>query len=161
MIKLIESEDYKRCYDVIVASFKGVSEALNATPENCPGNSAFMSYNRFLNMTKKMNLYGYYDENLIGCVGLIKKSDVSYKVKMLSVLPSKRHQGIGQQLMDYVTEHSAGKLKLGMIYENKKLYKWYLNLGFETEKIVSYKGNDFHVAYMEKRIEANLQSKNI
>ncbi len=156
MIKLIESDDYKLCYDVIINSFKDVTESLRATPENCPGNSAFMSYNQFLNKTKKMDLYGYYEDELIGCIALIKKSDVSYKIKMLSVLNTHRHKGIGKKLIDYMSELANGKIKLGMIYENTKLYEWYLSLGFVTDKIVTYKGNDFHVAYMEKKIETNI-----
>lgn len=156
MIKAIDLDEFDDCYDLIVEAFRDIAEDLNATPENCPGNSAFMTKEKFKRASNKMTLYGYYGDDLLGCIGLIKKSDVSFKIKMLSVKPNFRHQGIGRQLIEHVEALSFGKITLGMIYENQLLYEWYLSLGYSLDKKVTYKGNRFHVAYMEKKIEKNI-----
>jgi len=153
MIKLIPSESLDESYELIVSAFKSVADEIGATPDNCPGNSAFMSRSKFAKEINKMKLYGYYDPDLVGCIGLVKKSEVTYKIKILCVKEDKRHNGIGKALVEFIETKVSGKLKLGMIYENQTLFKWYQSLGYEVEKIKTYKGNKFRLAYMEKRIE--------
>lgn len=157
MIKVITGEDYKACYEVIIEANKQVADQMAYTKETCPGNSAFLSYNKFLSdLSKGLILYGFYDEDLIACIGLIKKSPTTSKFLYLSVLPTYRHRGIGQLLVSYVESQVSGKMKLGMIYENKRLLTYYESLGYETKKVSSYKGSVYHIAYMEKNLEKNI-----
>ncbi|MBN2797157.1 MAG: GNAT family N-acetyltransferase [Clostridia bacterium] len=140
-------------YDVIHRSFYEIANTFNMTPQNCPGNTAFMSYAYFLNQKNKIQLFGIYDKNLVGCIGVEKKSDVRYKIKWLCVLDEYRHQGYGKLLIDfsvqYIKELGGKKVQLGMFYENQVLHHWYLNNGFQVEQIKAYKSNDFKICYME------------
>jgi len=80
---------------------------------------------------------------------------------MLSVLPKYRHLGIGKELMLFAESKADEKLVLGMIYDNQKLFNWYLTLGYEVDKIKTYRGNDYKVAYMEKTIEKNISEEGV
>jgi ribosomal protein S18 acetylase RimI-like enzyme len=152
MIKHIEKN--RVSYNVIIHSFKDVAEMYNMTKENCPGNSAFMSYEKFMNYSGELFAYG--DQTLKACMGIEKKSDVTYKLSMLSVLPSYRKQGIGHEMMTfaetYVRRCQGQKIKLGMIYENQVLFDWYQSLGYTADKIKAYKGSAFRLAFMEKKL---------
>ncbi len=157
-----EIDDYEHCYKVIINSFLEVNSILGITEKNCPGNSGYMTYHQFQNeLLKGLKLYGFYNPELVACIGLYRKSDVRTKIKMLCVLPRYRHLGIGKELMDFAESKADIKLVLGMIYENQKLFNWYLSLGYEVDKIKTYKGNDYKVAYMEKTIEKNISETNI
>ena len=138
-----EIEDYERCYKIIIESFSDVNNILGITEKSCPGNSGYMTYNKFQNeLSKGLKLYGYYQPELVACIGLYKKSDVRTKIKMLSVLPKYRHLGIGKELMLFAESKADEKLVLGMIYDNQKLFNWYLTLGYEVDKIKTYRGNN-------------------
>lgn len=143
----------KAAFDVIKASFKSIADEMYMTAENCPGNSAFMSYDKF-QRAKQMVLFGLFDQDLIGCIGVEYKSEVRYKIKYVSVLPTQQHKGYGRKLVEhachYIEEAGGKKIQLGMIRENEILFDWYLSLGFELDKVVNYRKNAFTVAYMEK-----------
>lgn len=157
MIKVIEEQDYKLCYQMMIESFLAVAETIDATFDNCPGNSAFLEYNTFLNIIEKgLVLYGYYAPELVGCIGLHKKSDKRHKIKYLCVSRHYQHQGYGKALMDHVESLVEGKLQLGMINENIILRTWYESLGYQIDKVMSYKKNKFTVAFMEKQLDENL-----
>lgn len=150
---IVEIEDRENLYQVIVASSRDVIQEFHMTAQNCPGNTAFMTYNQFESLND-IKYYGIYDVNLVGCIGIKKMSDVRYKIKHLAVLESHRHLGYGSELLEYAMkyiENEGGlKVQLGMIYENQKLYHWYLSKGFEVNKIKTYKSNAFKICYMEK-----------
>ncbi|WP_240840916.1 N-acetyltransferase [Acidaminobacter sp. JC074] len=155
-------DDLKVCHQLIVESFLDVNKSLGITKENCPGNSGYLTLSQLeKQVSKGLILYGYYDPDLIACIGLMEKSHVRCKIKMLSVLPEYRNKGIGKVLMDFAETQANEKLVLGMIYENQKLYKWYEALGYKVDKIKKYRGNEFNVAYMEKKLEKNISKESI
>jgi len=157
MIKEVEEKDYKLCYQMMIESFLEVADSIGATSENCPGNSAFMAYNTFITkMNKGLVLYGYYAPELVGCIGLEKKSARRHKIKYLCVSIHHQHQGYGKALMDYMETLVEGKLQLGMINENLILRNWYESLGYKIDKVMSYKKNKFTVAFMEKQLNENV-----
>lgn len=161
MIKKVAIEELKDCYEVILESFRDVMDELNITRENCSGFSGFLRYEKLLSQVKKgLTLYGWYEPDLIGCIGLLTKSSARTQIKYLCVLKTCRHQGIGMNLIHHVENMTSGRLQLGMIYENTVLFRWYESLGFQVDKIVPYRSKVFHIAFMEKTIE-KLQSENI
>lgn len=156
MIKQLE-DNLVDAYQVIVQSFKAVADEHEMTEENCPGNSAFMSFDKFkMTIQSEFILFGLYKPQLVGCIGIEKKSAQRFKIKWLSVIPDHRHRGYGMRLMDhastYIGEQGGEKIQLGMIYENQKLYHWYLSQGFVVDKIKAYKKNKFKIVFMEKRL---------
>lgn len=157
MIRLLNEDDYSKCYNLIHETFLLLAESLGITPSNCPGHSAYLTYQKFLGqINKNLSMYGLFEPDLIGCVGLVKKSDVRYQVKYLTVDQAHRHKGHGKMLMDYIEDLSFGKIQLGMIYEDQTLYEWYQNLGYKVDKLTYYKKNKFQVAYMEKVLDENI-----
>lgn len=154
-IRLLEKDELNICLNVIINSFKTVADKLNITNENCPGNSAYLELNDLNNyFDKGYKFYGLFKKELIGCIVVEKKSDVRYKIRLLSVLEENRHEGFGKILIEFVENLviplGCKKIQLGMIYENRVLRDWYESLGFEIEKIKKYRKNDFKVAYMFK-----------
>lgn len=157
-VKLIEENELMKCHQIIVSSFMTVTESLGMTKVNCPGNSAFLELKHLKSMINKgLIIYGLYDTSLIGCIGLEKKSDSRYKIKLLSVLEAYRHKGSGFLLVSTMEEKviSFGgcKVQLGMIYENEVLTNWYGSLGYKIVKIKNYKDNCFKIAFMEKDLK--------
>ena len=157
-IRIIKKEEIVICHKVIVNSFIPVASSLFMTEENCSGNSAFLKLDQLHKMYDKgLIILGLYDDFLIGCIGLEKKSDDRYKIKLLSVIPGYRHRGLGAMLIKAMEERviqSGGiKLQLGMIYENEVLRKWYESLGFKIDKVKTYKGNTFKIVYMSKDLK--------
>lgn len=156
--RMIQSIEFNReAYHVIIDSFSDVINQYQMTKENCPGNSAFMSYEYFMSQASKVKLFGLFDEGLVGCVAVEKKSPQRYKIKWLSMLFEKRHHGYGKVLMAHaeawIQSQGGHKVTLGMIYENQVLHAWYLGIGYQVDKIKSYKGNVFQICYMEKKYE--------
>ncbi|MBI9014295.1 MAG: GNAT family N-acetyltransferase [Clostridiales bacterium] len=157
MIQVIEERDFKLCYQMMIESFLVVADTIGATPENCPGNSAFLEYGTFLNAIEKgLVLYGYYAPELVGCIGLDQKSEKRHKIKYLCVSIHHQQQGYGKALMDHVESLVEGKIQLGMINENIILRTWYESLGYKIDKVKSYKKNKFTVAFMEKQLDENI-----
>ena len=154
MIREITADELKDCHLVITESFSDIMTQLNITRENCSGFSGFLRYEKLLSQINKgLKLYGFYDPDLVGCIGVLKKSSTRYQVKYLCVKSDYRHQGIGRILIDYVENIAQGKIQLGMIYENTVLLNWYQSLGYEIDKITPYKSRVFNIAFMEKKIE--------
>lgn len=153
---MIEPKHYKKCYNILHTSFTKVADTLKITRANCPGHSAYLEYNTFISQMENTTMYGLFLPELVGCIGLEKKSDVRYKIKYLSVDPKHQHKGYGKLLMDHMETVASCKLQLGMIYEHTLLLNWYCLLGYEVKKIVAYKKNVFKVAYMEKRLDENI-----
>lgn len=154
MIRLIPEEDYGMCYELILKSFIDRQRVLGITRENCPGYSAFLRFEKFkVLINKGMVIYGYYDAELCGCIGWLKKSDVRFQIKFLSVSPECRSKGIGRALMRFVESRGQGKIQLGMIYEDDWLFKWYESQGYVMHQLKDYKKGVFRTAFMEKKIE--------
>jgi len=157
MIREINGDEYLACFEMMHKSFNQVADELGINQSNCPGHSAFITYKTFISdLEKNVRMYGLFNPELVGCVGLIKKSDVRYKVKYLTIAKIYRHKGYGKDLMSHIEKISSGKIQLGMIYEHKILLDWYISLGYKVDKISSYKKNRFKVAYMEKKLDENL-----
>lgn len=154
---MIQSIAFNReAYHVIINSFSQIVNQYQMTKDNCPGNSAFMTHDYFKSQESKLNLFGLFEDSLVGCIAVEKKSDHRYKIKWVSVLHEERHKGYGKELMSYaeawIQSQGGHKITLGMIYENQLLYLWYQSLGYEVDKIKAYKGNVFQICYMEKKI---------
>lgn len=152
MIKQISA---KEAYDIIIASFSETE--LNITKEQCPGYSGFLNYEHLLKEEAEgLRLFGYYKDQLVGCVALAYKSNVRYKLKYLAVLKAYRKQGIGNELMTFAESVARDEhcqyIKLGMIRDNEKLYDFYTARGYLTKKINNYKHNAYRIAFMEKKL---------
>lgn len=100
-----------------------------------------------------IEMYGYYINNtIIGFIS-IKQEEIYLKVKDLVVHPDYQKEGIGTKLINFAKELLNNKsiLKLGMIYENKELLKWYQKQGFTITNIIEYPNTKVKTAKLEYR----------
>ena len=161
MIKEISTlEELKSSVPVIQKSFYTVADEFGLTVQNCPTNPAFLNESDLLTKKEKnVLMYGLFDEgNQIGFVALEKPSPDStvFYLERLAVLPEYRHKGYGRLLMDYafevVKKNSGKKISIGIINENLRLKKWYVDYGFKELEIKQYPHLPFNVCFLEKDV---------
>ncbi len=68
-------------------------------------------------------------------------SDEEYYIEHLAVLPERRGQGIGRQLMEFAENQARAKglkrVVLDVEIENEGAQRFYQRLGFQTAKVVT------------------------
>lgn len=162
-IKRMIKEELENYLTVIKTSFSTVAEDLNMTREDFPASGAYFDKNGFNKLLNKgVEFFGLYISHqepdvLVGCIAISKKSNEKYKIMKLSILPEYRHCGYGGYLMafaeSYAIEGGGKVLTLGMVEENIALKKWYLERGYQINKISRYKKSDFNICFMGKSLE--------
>jgi ribosomal protein S18 acetylase RimI-like enzyme len=103
-------------------------------------------------------MYAFFDnEKIIGYYSLSPLSDQECELNNLCVLPSSRHKGIGQALLEHSFETAGAlgyeKMKIGIVEENKVLKAWYISFGFlpiGTKTLVSL---PFTCGFLEKPLK--------
>ena len=136
MIRNIVRAEIETCVQVIRKSFETVAQEFNLTQVNCPAHTSFI---------KAEKLYRQYDEGrlmfacldngtIVGYFSLVKINAESYELNNLAVLPEYRHKGYGKEMVSFVKEKAKElgsiEIVIGIIDENRRLKKWYENLGF-------------------------------
>jgi len=161
MIKeIITVEELNSSVHVIQKSFYTVADEFGLTVQNCPTNPAFMKESDLLKTKEKdVSMYGLFNEgNQIGFVALEKPTPDStvFYLERLAVLPEYRHKGYGRLLMDYafevVKKNNGKKISIGIINENLRLKKWYVDYGFKELEIKQYPHLPFDVCFLEKDV---------
>ena len=89
----------------------------------------------------------------IGCATFEQPQPGSSYLNRLSVLPEYRHEGVGEQLVMHVLEHSISKniksVSVGIITKHTvPLKKWYLKLGFIEREAKIFDHLPFDVTFM-------------
>ena len=82
-------------------------------------------------------MYAYYDDGkIVGYYSLAIPEEHKCELNNLCVLPSYRHNGIGEQLLnhalDMARDLNCSKMHIGIVEENKVLKCWYKKNGFCT-----------------------------
>lgn len=142
-IRPLKKEDYFDCVNLLNQCFKEKSFSIEELQKENLKNTFF---------------YGAFEEKeLIGCVGLLQKSEKSYKIVRLAVNPSNRHKGYGKKLMAHAekvaTLIGGNKIGLGFIIPNEPLKNWYLKLGYEIQKIKRYKNSGQSICFAKKNLQ--------
>lgn len=71
-------------------------------------NKPYMSLDELENEMEKMKFYGYFDEILVGVIGLQSLEEVTL-IRHLYILPEHQRQGIGTQLLDHALDNSSSE----------------------------------------------------
>ena len=155
MIKPISRAELPACLTIFHEGYETVAVEFGLTEENCPDRGrASLLFAKLGDMFDAGTLmFGYYlDDILVGYLGMNLWGDVC-SIDDLIVLPEHRHKGYGKELLDFGKEKAislgAGKIRLGMIDDNKRLRKWYEDNGFATVEYKQYDGAPFLVGKME------------
>jgi ribosomal protein S18 acetylase RimI-like enzyme len=158
IIQISDSSGIKNSALVIRNSFKTVAQELNLTKANCPTHPSFITINKLTELKKKGLIFfgGFLGKAQIGFIALEKADASLYYMEKLAVLPDHRHQGYGQELVEfavkYVKIHGATKISIGTIDEQTILKKWYKKLGFREVSTRKFTHLPFTVCYMEIEI---------
>ncbi|MDR0265654.1 MAG: GNAT family N-acetyltransferase [Sphingobacterium sp.] len=157
MNNIEECNDSFIIIEILQKSFITVAKEFGFTKENAPTFSAFINKDKIdSEFSKGLKMYVYkISEKAVGTIGYIFENG-KYNIERLSVLPEYRHKNIGKELMEFIENilksRSVRVVKLGMVYENKKLLEWYLSLGYKLLEIKEHKDLIFKIGIMEKEI---------
>lgn len=136
--KVYNDTDIIKCAKIIRNSFITVADNFGLTIKNAPTNPAFITdENLQKSIEKGLDLYlKYQDDEAVGCIGIqmSSSSKETYYIERLSVLPKKRHLGIGKSLLDFafdkINKKGGKEISIGIINENEILKEWYIKYGF-------------------------------
>lgn len=126
-ISFVECSDYEQSAGVIREAFQTVADEFHITKENAPSNGAFIQADAL---------------KALGGKGL-----------KLSVLPGKRHHGIGGRVLgfaeEYIKSRSGAKISIAIVNENTVLKRWYESYGFKEVRLKVFEHLPFTVCFME------------
>jgi ribosomal protein S18 acetylase RimI-like enzyme len=159
MIRTVGKDDIRECVNVIRESFRTVAEEFGFTEENAPRFTAFaVTEDRLFcqleNEHRQMAAFCLEDGTIAGFYSLLPSDCGTCELSNLCVLPSFRHQGIGTELFNDAYERAVaagcGKLKIGIVEENRILREWYEKNGFVHTGTKKFDFFPFTCGYMEK-----------
>lgn len=154
-IREIRDSDIDECLDVIRTSFLTVAEDLGITELNCPTNAAFMKRERLVHEKDNDTLMyvACLLGKIVGFIGIKGKNDNEFEIKRLVILPRYRHYGYGKLLLDFANDKAISlggeKITIGIIEDNIRLKKWYLDYGFKSTGTKVFPHLPFTVGFME------------
>ncbi len=149
------SEDYGPSARVIREAFSTVAEEFNITEENAPTNGAFIEASKLVELADKgLKLFDVFQDGVrVGFFALEDAGGGVYYLEKLSVIPAKRHNGIGKMILDYskeyVRQHSGDKISIAIVNENVVLKRWYVDYGFAEVRLKKIDPLPFTVCFME------------
>lgn len=160
MIKEIEPKDLPECVQVIRESFATVAEEFGFTEENAPRFTAFATTQKRLewHLNKEHRpMYAFLCEGkIVGYYSLLLQENGECELNNLCVLPTYRHQGIGEGLLQHAfaiaKELHCIKVNIGIVEENIQLRKWYESLEFVHTSTEKFEFFPFTCGYMEKEL---------
>lgn len=160
-IRRLAHDDVAAGAQVIRQAFWTVAEAFGLTEENCPTNGAFLRDEALAGeLDRGTALYGLFDAGgMAGFVALKRKDDVVFYLEKLAVLPERRGRGYGAALVGYAAEAArkagGGMLSIGVMYENRRLVRWYERNGFARTGTRTFGHLPFVVCCMVRSLEAS------
>ena len=147
---MMKCEASREIYDFIISAFQNTCEPLGITKTSLFSYTAFMSYETFLNVSRKVHLF-YQAE--IGCVALKEKKNQIMEIKWLCVDEKLRHGGRGEQLLKFCESYSINNqfkvLNLGCFAGNELLINWYETHGFVIKR---NKRKDSLICFLKKEL---------
>ncbi|MBQ4640238.1 MAG: GNAT family N-acetyltransferase [Clostridia bacterium] len=160
MIRKVVEAHIAECVQVIRESFRTVADAFGFTEENAPGFTAFVTDEQRLKWHmygEERPMYGYFDgDKMVGYYSLMLQENNQCEMSNLCVLPSYRHKGIGEALMQHAFD-AAKKLgctqvNIGIVEENKVLRAWYEKYGFVHLGTKKFDRFPFTCGFLKKNI---------
>lgn len=160
MIKHIDPNDIPECVELIKNSFITVAEEFGFTSENAPRFTAFATTTERLEWqlhNENRLMFAYFaDSKIIGYYSLLIQENSECELNNLCVLPSQRHNRIGEKLLLHAFEQakllSCNRMNIGIVEENVRLRKWYEKYGFVHTGTQKFDFFPFTCGYMYKDI---------
>lgn len=155
-IREITRADIPQCVSVIRESFRTVARDFGFTERNAPRFTAFAVTEDRLSWQIDMEhrpMYGCFEGGeLVGYYSLLLQSGGECELNNLCVLPSRRHKGLGDELLEDAFDNARRmecvKMNIGIVEENRVLRKWYEDHGFVHTCTKKYDFFPFTCGYM-------------
>ncbi len=155
--KVDDSIDLKVLHKIIRESFLTVAREFNLTEENAPTNPAYITLERLKESVESGIEFFLASDNLqnVGCIAIEsdKNNDENYFIERLAVIPEKRHNKIGRNLIDYaiseIKRRKGTSAGIAIINENEQLKSWYLDYGFKETFSKKFEHLPFTVCFMK------------
>jgi len=162
MIKKIDEQDIAECVRVIKDSFATVANEFGFTVENAPRFTAFATTEDRLKwhlLGEHRPMYAFYDnEVIVGYYSLLLQDNQKCELNNLCVIPTYRHQGIGEELLKHAfktaQELNCNKINIGIVEENQVLRKWYESFDFVHIGTQKFDFFPFTCGYMVKNLHS-------
>jgi ribosomal protein S18 acetylase RimI-like enzyme len=157
-VKEITAEEIPQSAEIIRCSFQTVADEFGITEENTPTHGTFLKDEKLLDdFENGVKMFGLFEwEKQVGFVAVETKSGDNYYIEKLAVLPSYRHRRGGKDLMkaaeEYVKWKGGSMISVGIIYENKPLLQWCINLGYEETGTKNFPNFPFTVCFLKKEL---------
>jgi diamine N-acetyltransferase len=141
-----------------------VTDEFGLTRENCPGHTAFMRLEELVsNKANGLVCFGLFVEaKQVGFIGVEIDEDGGdgrFWLEKLAVVPSERHKGFGERLINrairHAMRHGGVIVRLGMMDEHTELKSWYKRLGFREASKRRFDHLPFTVCFMDKKLKAS------
>lgn len=160
MIRQVNENDITECVKVIRKSFMTVADEFGFTVENAPRFTAFATTEDRLYWhlnEEHRPMYVFCDNGkIVGYYSLLLQDNNECELNNLCVLPTYRHKGIGEKLLESAYKAAqkleCNKINIGIVEENKVLRKWYELFGFIHTGTQKFDFFPFTCGYMEKKI---------
>ena len=158
MIRQMNEDEIAECAELISASFMTVADEFGFTKDNAPRFTAFATTPERLKhhmAESKRPMYVYVDPDgkIVGYYSLALRENGECELNNLCVLPDQRHQRIGGELLSDAFQRAAelgcGRMKIGIVEENKVLREWYESKGFTHIGTQKFDFFPFTCGYME------------
>jgi len=156
MIKPITESDLPDCLSIFHRGYETVAVEFGLTEGNCPdrGRASLPMEKLASEFEGGTAMFGYYvGEKMVGYLGMKMMGTEICGLDDIVVLPEHRQNGYGNKLLDFckqkAREFGAGKIRLGMIDDDRRLRKWYEDNGFVNVGYKKYEGAPFTVGKME------------
>ena len=161
-VRLITAEEAEDCAALIRKSFLPIAEKWGLTKENAPRYTAFAITGETLRQRiadPRRPVYACLDGQgrMAGCYGLTDLGGGACEMNHLCVLPTLRHRGVGEMLLNdalrRAREMDFSRMHIGIVEENKELKTWYEGFGFVPTGAEKYVFFPFTCGFMEKRLD--------
>ena len=160
MIKPLSKSDLPACLDIFHLGYETVAAEFGLTEQNCPdrGRASLPMEKLVSEFESGTAMFGYFiGDEMVGVLGMRMLRPGVCGLEDIIVLPGYRRNGYGKALLDFCKQRArelgAGKIRLGMIDDNKRLRKWYEDNGFVNAGYKKYDGAPFTVGKMECELE--------
>lgn len=160
IIRPMKHEEIEACVDLIRASFFTVAQEFGFTEQNAPRFTAFA--------TNAQRLKWQYDQGrpmfvacrengeIVGYYSLCHKDRETVELNNLCVLPSCRHQKLGQTLLIHAIREAMVRdyqhMCIGIVEENQILRSWYEKYGFKHTGTEKFDFFPFTCGYLRKQL---------
>jgi len=153
--ELADDGALSECASVIRRAFATVAQERGFTQENAPTHTSFITEERV--RSQRLSGTRFFGVRrggrLLGCVALeVSDRPGTYYLERLAVLPSERHQGLGQLLVEYVVGEArrvgARESSIAIVDDDLVLKRWYEALGFRTTGDRQFEHLPFTVCYL-------------